>query len=103
MQVPLSRQSNLLQRRPGLRPAPVQFGEEAEQLVQGEAIEEGGLLQLDADHAADAGRLPRHVNATNDYLAALDRSQPLDRLDDRSLAGAVGPEEAEDLTRADVE
>jgi hypothetical protein len=81
----------------------VETGEERDQLRRGQVIEEGGRLELDADQAADRGALGDRVEAGDADAARVGRAQPLDHLERGRLAGAVRPEEAEDLARPDGE
>ena len=55
------------------------------------------------DESAEAGRLVVGIEAEHLHGARVPRSQSLEDLHRGGLAGAVGPEDAEDLAAADVE
>jgi hypothetical protein len=83
--------------------AVVEVCEQAKQLVQHQAVEEGDLLELDPDHPADSPGLPGHVDADHQDLTRLDRAQALDRLQDGVVTRTVGSQQAEHLAAVDVE
>ena len=56
-----------------------------------------------ADAALDLERLAHRIEAQHLDRAAADLGQAQHHQDGRRLAGAVGPEQAEDLAAADVE
>jgi hypothetical protein len=67
------------------------------------AIEEGVLLQHDADLLAQAGRVDDgDVLAVDQYAAAIGNEQALDQLRQRALAGAGTADDADDLSRRDL-
>jgi len=60
-------------------------------------------LQHDADPLAERALAPRRVVAEDAHLARVGGAMPLEDLDERGLAGTVGPEDGEHLAAADVE
>ena len=78
-------------------------GVELEALAHGQARLGLGLLQHDPDPLAPRRwRAPR-VGAEHLDLTGAGLAEALEDLDGRRLAGAVGPEEREDLAAADLE
>ncbi len=60
-------------------------------------------LEADADAWLERVGVLRDVDAEDDRLAGVGRAQALEDLDRGRLAGAVRPEQAEDLAGADLE
>ena len=89
-----------LLRRPGLR---VEAAEQVDQLDDGQVGIQRGGLELDADALLELDRVAPRVDAEHGDLAAVGLVEALEDLDRRRLAGAVGPEQAEDLAAADLE
>ena len=65
-------------------------------------VEADGVGQV-ADPALDLERLAHRIEAQHLDRAAAGLGQPEHHQDGRRLAGAVGPEQAEDLAAADAE
>ena len=90
--------------RAGVRRAqPLQAPEEPQVLGRREVLVDRRVLAGDADQLADAMRLAGHVDAEDLGVARVDRQQRREHPQHRGLAGAVRPEDAEDLALADLE
>src|SRR6185312_14280594 len=85
-------------RRPAFERHAVEAREEVEQLGCREVLEERVLLQLHADAALDARRVGPDGLTEDLHRSAVGPREPLDHLQRRRLAGAVGTEDAERLT-----
>ena len=85
-------------------PARIERAEEVERLVDRELLGEARLLERDAEAApaAPARAFPSAARGSRTSPASGTR-QPLEDLDGRRLAGAVGAEQAEALAGADLE
>ena len=82
----------------------VDVGEEAQVVEAGEPVVEAALAAEDvADAAADLLRLPCDVEAEDPRLAGGGQQERGEDLDRRRLAGAVRPEQAEELAGSDLE
>ncbi len=81
----------------------VKGGEEFDGLFEVEVVEEGVLLELDSDHAFDAGWISGYVYACDVGFAAVEVTEALKDLDSGGLAGAVGSEHSEDFAATDFE
>ena len=92
-----------VQQRHRVDVALVEPAEEVQQLDEGQLVEEGRRLELDADAPLHLARVGLHVDAVDDGLAAIDRAHPLDHLEGRRLARAVRSEDPEDLALGDLE
>ena len=75
----------------------VQHGLEPHQLAPGHQRVDGGVLQGDADRPAHRAGLRLHVVARHPGPARRGPQQGGEHADEGGLAGAVGPEEPEDL------
>ena len=82
---------------------PVQRRLELDQLAAGHQQVERGLLQGDADALAHLRRLRRDVVAGDGRASAGRAQQRHEHPHGGRLAGAVGPEEAVDLSRLDLQ
>ena len=69
----------------------------------GEVVVEADRVGQIADAALDRERLARRIEAEHAHLAFRDVGQPEQHQDGRRLAGAVGPEQAENLPAPDGE
>ena len=78
-------------------------GVELEALAHGQPRLGARLLQDGADAVAPGGVAVRRVDAEHADLAVGARAEALEDLDRRRLAGAVRPEEGEDLAALDLE
>ena len=78
-------------------------GEDRVHLADGQARPELRRLEDDADPLLEAALSGAGIEAEHLDLAAVTLSVALEDLDGRRLAGAVRPEEAEDLTRRNLE
>ena len=78
-------------------------GEDRVRLAHGEVRPELGLLQDDADPLAEVRPRPLGIVSEHAHLAGVALAVALEDLDGRRLAGAVRPEEAEDLSLLDRE
>ena len=81
----------------------VQLRVEAQVLLAGQVDVEGGVLEHQADVAADVGALRHDVEAGNPGRPRCQGRERAKDLDGRRLARAVGPEEAERLAGGHVE
>ena len=77
--------------------------EQLQRLARGDLVLESGRLQHDADSLLHLARSPRGVYAGDLNLALVRDAQADDAFEQRGLAGAVRPEQAEDLAFADVQ
>ena len=75
-------------------------GVELDRLAHGEVGVEARLLQHDADALEEGALAPRGVVAEHADGAGVGRAMALEDLDERGLAGAVGPEQREQLAAA---
>jgi hypothetical protein len=76
---------------------------EVERLLHGQEEVDVEVLRREADRAARRLVVVDRVVAEDRDLAAGRLREPGRAVDQRRLAGAVGPEQAEELTRLDVE
>jgi hypothetical protein len=76
---------------------------ELERLLHGQEEVDVEVLRREADRAARRLVVVDRVVAEDGDLAAGRLREPGRAVDQRGLAGAVGPEQAEELTRLDVE
>ncbi len=81
----------------------VELGVDAQVLFDRQILVAGHRLRNDADHAAHLIRILGHIVAADDRLARGHGNQRGHHADERALAGAVGPEQAEDLAFGDAE
>ena len=81
----------------------VQLGEDDQVLLDAQLEVAGHRLRDDADRSAHAVGLVRDVEAVDARRAGGRRQQRREHPDERRLAGAVGPEQPEDLTVFDRE
>ena len=81
----------------------VQLGVQAQVLLGGEVDVERGVLEDEADVAADVVALGDDVEAADARRPRTSAGEGAEHVDRRALAGAVGAEEAEDLARRDGE
>ena len=81
----------------------VELGVQAHVLLGGQVGVERRVLEDEADVAPHRVALAVDVEAGDDRRAAGRRDERAEHRDRRRLAGAVGAEEAEDLTRRDLE
>src|SRR6266498_4052256 len=87
----------------GVARDPVQLGVEAQVLLGGEVVVQGGVLEDQADAPPHLGLALDHVEAGH---AGAPRARPQQRAQHRDggrLAGAVGPQEPEGLAGRDAE
>ena len=78
----------------------IEAPEQVDDLDHGQLRVERRGLEADADAWLERVGAVGDVEAEDDRLAAIGRAQTLEDLDRRRLAGAVRPEQAEDLARA---
>ncbi len=74
---------------------------ELDRLADGEVRADPGLLRDDADPLAERAASPLRVDAEDADVAGAAPPIPLEDLDGRRLAGAVGTEQREDLAAGD--
>ena len=72
-------------------------------LAPGQEVVQRGVLQRRADVPAHLGALGRDVEARDRGAARGGRQQRREHVDGGGLSGPVGPEEAVDLARGDLE
>jgi hypothetical protein len=82
---------------------PVEARLERQQFAPGLHVIEARLLQRHADAASHAGGVAQHVQAADLRRPGRRPEQRGEHADCRGLAGAVGPEKAEDLPLGDVQ
>lgn len=81
----------------------VEGSEQVERLPHLQPLRQRGLLELDANHLTQPSAVLARVEAGDPNVPAVRSPQPGDRLDDRGLTRAVGPEDPEDLALAHLE
>jgi hypothetical protein len=93
----------------GAAAAPLGLGQPVEPALQlhvlaaGEEVVERGVLQRRADVPAHVGAMARHVEAGHGRAPRGRRQEGGEHVDGRRLARSVGPQEAVDLARGDLE
>ena len=83
--------------------APAQVAEVLERLSSGEPVVEGEFARQIPDPSVDRHRIDRRLDAEDEGFARGRSDEVQHRPDRRRLAGAVGPEKAEDLALFDLE
>ncbi len=86
-----------------VEPPRIEAREQLRHLEHGEARVERDLLELDADTGLERAGLPARVEAEHADTTGVALPQADEHLHGRRLAGAVGPEQAEDLSGLDAE
>jgi hypothetical protein len=81
----------------------VQVAEQGQRLAAGEVRPQAGLARHVSDRAMRPRRVAGAVDSENFHVARRRAQQAEHQPDHRCLAGAVGPQAAEDLTPADLE
>ena len=92
-----------LEERRRIRLLPVERTKEGQRLARRDLVLQRRRLQRGADFLFHLVRLAAGIDAAHVNRAAVWNPQPDDALDRRRLAGAVWPDEAEDLPFADLE
>ena len=77
--------------------------EQVECLGHPQPVRQRGILELAAHQWPQLPGLGHRVEAEYPQLPGIGLAQPLDALDWRGLASAVGADQADDLTSGDVE
>ena len=101
--VALRGQAQLIEEAVAVHAVAIERGPEVHRLPDLDAFLELRLLELDADPLLQRHGVPARVEAEDGNRAAVGRAQAFDALHGGGLAGAVGPDQAEDLARLDVE
>ncbi len=81
----------------------VERGEHFEQFADPHPVGEPALLELDPDPLPQLGGVPAGLEPEHPDGSAVRLAEPGDRLHRRCLAGAIGPEDGEDLALLDLE